>query len=189
MPIHVLVVEPKKDLAIERALRGPNCDVRFASEIDQALKLVLTLVPAVIILDMLVPGMDIWKLISRILDVSKKGARSPAFILLTDKVASCHDAHLGRLLLSDRKHLKATFHEAVKGLGKPSSLDWSPKPDLAQDATWNGVVRRVKARGDERFEGEQKRMHRLGILDEKGRATSKERPADMMPGSRTDVAT
>jgi hypothetical protein len=32
-------------------------------------------------------------------------------------------------------------------------------------------------------------MRKIGILDEKGLPTSKEWPADMRPGSTTDVAT
>lgn len=62
-------------------------------------------------------------------------------------------------------------------------------PDLAHDATWNAVLGQVRARGSERFRAETERMRQLGILDEKGRAKSKEWPADMAKGSKTDVAT
>lgn len=62
-------------------------------------------------------------------------------------------------------------------------------PNLTHDATWNAVLSQVTARGHERFQAEQDRMRQLGILDDKGQAKSKEWPADMAKGSKTDVAT
>ncbi len=62
-------------------------------------------------------------------------------------------------------------------------------PNLAHDATWDAALSQVRARGNERFLSEKDRMRKLGILDEKGRAKSKEWPADMAKGSKTDVAT
>ncbi|MBI5242287.1 MAG: hypothetical protein HY922_01230 [Elusimicrobia bacterium] len=62
-------------------------------------------------------------------------------------------------------------------------------PNLAHDTTWNAVMGQVMARGNERFQAEKVRMRQIGILDEKGQAKSKEWPADMTPGSKTDVAT
>lgn len=62
-------------------------------------------------------------------------------------------------------------------------------PNLAHDPTWDAVLGQVRARGNERFQAEKDRMRQLGILDEKGQAKSKEWPADMAKGSKTDVAT
>lgn len=63
------------------------------------------------------------------------------------------------------------------------------KVSLAEDVTWKSVLAQVRSRGDERFKLEQERMRGLGIVNEGGQATSSEWPADMMPGSRTDVST
>ena len=63
------------------------------------------------------------------------------------------------------------------------------KVSLAEDATWKSVLGQVRSRGDERFKLEQERMRRLGIVNEGGQATSNEWPADMKPGSKTDVST
>ncbi len=182
---HVLVVGPKKDPKIQRALQHPRFDVHFTNEPENALKLLLTLTAAVIVLDLLVPGLDVWKLISRILKVAgKRGSHPPAVILLTDQVTSWQAADLGRVRTSDREHLRETFSEAVKGL-EESPTDGS----LERDTSWDAALAQVKARGDKRFKSEQARMRRLGILDERGEPTSKEWPADMTPGSKTDVAT
>ena len=109
--------------------------------------------------------------------------KRPAVILLTDHVATMKAAHLGRVRLSDREHLGETFKDAVQALEKP------PSPDLSDDAVWDSVMARVKAEGDARFAAEVERMRRLGLVDERGRATTKEWPADMAPDSKTDVAT
>jgi hypothetical protein len=70
-----------------------------------------------------------------------------------------------------------------------SSMPCSEEPDLAQDATWESTVGRVKAQGNALFKSEQKRMRGLGIVDKRGRAKSKDWPADMTPDSKTDIAT
>lgn len=62
-------------------------------------------------------------------------------------------------------------------------------PNLAQDSTWNTVLGQVKVRGNERFQAEKDRMRQLGIVDQMGQPKSKEWPADMAPGSGTDVST
>jgi len=68
------------------------------------------------------------------------------------------------------------------------SMPSSKEPDLSQDEIWKATVERMKAEGDKRFKAEQERMRQLGIIDERGQPTSKELPADMKPGSNTDVA-
>lgn len=62
-------------------------------------------------------------------------------------------------------------------------------PDLADNVTWDAALGQVRARGKERYQAEKARMRKLGVLDEKGRAKTKEWPADMAKGSKTDVAT
>ena len=59
--------------------------------------------------------------------------------------------------------------------------------DLSDDAAWRSVLGQVRSQGDERFRLERERMRKLGILNETGGATSNELPADMRPGSKTDV--
>ena len=188
LPSHVLVVESKKDPKIEQALQGPGVDVRYASELEQALKLIVGLMPAIIILDMLVPELDGWKLISKIREATGKRNRPPSLILLTDQVGTLRAANLGRVRLSDREHLGETFRDALKAL-EESPTPLSEETDPAEDAAWDSALGEVKSKGDDRFKAEQDRMRKLGIVDERGQATSEDRPADMTPGSKTDVAT
>jgi CheY-like chemotaxis protein len=180
---HVLVVEPKKDPEIERALERPGFELSFASELNEALKLAAALAPTIIILDTLFPGFNGWKLIAEIWEAAKKSPHPPALILLTDDVATWNVDHFGPVRFSDRQHLKETFRDAILELEQPSM------PELPPEATWERVRDHMWERGIERIKSEQNRMRKLGILDERGRATSKEWPADMKPGSTTDVAT
>ncbi len=180
---HVLVVEPKKDPEIERALERPGFEVRFTSETNEALKLAVALAPIIIILDTLIPGFNGWKLIAEIWELTKKRPQPPALILLTEDGATWNVDHFGPVRFSDRRHLRETFQEAIL------EREQSSPPDLQPEAVWERVRDHMGARGNDRFKGEQDRMRTLGIVDERGQATSKEWPADMKPGSKTDVAT
>src|SRR5581483_1249409 len=75
--------------------------------------------------------------------------------------------------MSDRRHL---WDICGKALGTPAE---GTVPDLADDVVWKTAVSRVRAKGDERFQGEQGEMRRLGILNERGEPSSIEWPADM----------
>lgn len=111
---------------------------------------------------------------------------------------SLRERHAGRIIAAlnelsgQYKQLVVPSLERVAPLTEPQRT-LSPEPvrvpNLAHDATWTAVLNQVKARGDERFRAEQDRMRELGILNEKGQPTSKEWPADMTKGSKTDVAT
>lgn len=185
MPASVLVVEPKKreDPEIEQALSGPGVDVRYASGIDEALKLTLALLPAVIILDALVPGLDTWRLIARIWEEAKKRSHRPVFILLSDKAARWEVDHFGPVRFSDRRHLREAFQDIL------ASPRHGIAPNLPEETAWETVRDSMWARGNERFRAQQARLHALGLVDERGRPTSKDWPADMRPGSKTDIAT
>ena len=110
---------------------------------------------------------------------------------------SLKERHAGRIIaaLNERsgqyKQVAMPSLERVAPSAEQERL-MSPEPvrvpNLAQDATWHSVLGQVKARGNERFQAESDRMRQLGILDEKGRAKSTEWPADMTPGSKTDVS-
>lgn len=60
--------------------------------------------------------------------------------------------------------------------------------DIASEAM-DALLGPVKAKGDVRFEEERQRMRQLGIIDEKNEPRTQEVPADMRPGSRTDIST
>ena len=186
MPVlsHVLVIEPKKDPEIERALESPGFDLRFTSEMGEALELTVALLPTVIILDLLIPGLNSWGLIAEIWEEAKKRSHSPTIILLTERAAQWHANHFGPVRFSDRSHLRQTFQDAILAVPHHGSA-----PNLSDEAAWEAVRDYVWARGNERFSAEQTRMGKLGIMDEKGHPTSTEWPADMRPGSTTDVAT
>jgi CheY-like chemotaxis protein len=181
---HVLVIEPKKDPEIERVLESPGFDFCFTSEIDEALELTVALLPSVIILDMLIPGLNSWRLIADIWEEANKRSHSPAIILVTEQAAQWHANHFGPVRFSDRRHLRETFQDAILAVPHHTSA-----PNLGEETAWEAVRDHVWARGNERFKVEQHRMRKIGILDEKGLPTSKEWPADMRPGSTTDVAT
>jgi len=183
---HVLVVEPKTDPEIERALRDRRLDVQFARDAREALELVHAFMPAVIILDMLVPELDAWHLISKVRELAADRSETPlpALILLTDRPGAWQSADFGSVRLSDRKHLMETFEDTLR------SLEGSRhEPDLVDAAAWDATVAAVRAKGDARFQAETERMRRLDIIDDRDQAKRQERPADMKPGSRTDVAT
>lgn len=181
---HVLVVEPRSDPETERALRHPQFDVRFAHDARQALESVTASMPAVIVLDMLVPDLDAWELLSKIREklAGCSALSIPIVILLTDRRGAWQAADFGSVRLSDRQHLRETFEEALGSLG-------ASRPDLADAAVWEAALEAVRAKGNARQQGETERMRRLGIIDEHDRAQRQDWPADMTPGSRTDTAT
>ena len=185
VPSHVLVVDPgkKPDPEIERALRSSGADVSFASGLEETLKLALSLLPAVIILHALLPKFDTWRLIAKIWASTRKGAQPPEFILLGDQVAKWDIDHFGPVRFSDRGHLKEAVREILTASHHGSA------PAAADEAAWETLRDAVWARGIDRIKAEQDHMRRLGILDERGQPTSKDWPADMKPGSTTDVAT
>lgn len=186
MPVlsHVLVVEhTKEDAEIERALTRPGFDVRYASGMDEALELTVALLPVVIILDAIIPGLDTWRWIAEIWEEARKHSHSPAFILLADQTEKWHVGHFGPVRFSDRRHLQEAFRDILAGPKREHG------PDLADEGTWRAVVDRVKAGGNQRFQAEEERLRRGGILDERGKLISDKWPADMKTGSKTDVAT
>jgi len=199
MPVvsHVLVVEPQEDPEVERVLKDPELDVRFATKTEEAFKLASAFAPAVLVVDMLLLGVAALKLLSRIFEeAARKGTLPPSVVLLTDQVATWQAAELGQVRLSDRAHLRETIRAAVLGRQKPQEVkgpeDWTPRSkesDVSRDDAWKAAVERAKAQGDQRFRGESERLRRRGILDERGEVASDEWPRDMRPDSTTDVAT
>lgn len=61
--------------------------------------------------------------------------------------------------------------------------------DPADDAAAGAWERQTVAAGHARVLAETERLRRLGILDERGNLRTNELPADMRPGSKTDVST
>jgi hypothetical protein len=61
--------------------------------------------------------------------------------------------------------------------------------EIPRDPTWDTTLTKVKMLGDKRFQAEKNRMCQLGIVDQNGKAKSKDLPADMLPSSKTSVVT
>ena len=180
----ILLIEPKRDPEIERVLESPGVDLWTAFAIEEALKLLASHALKVVILDARGSHLNSWRTIAEIWEHSKDQPHPPALILINDDdVPSWAVNRFGPVRFSDRRHLPEVFREVLDRARSDSTLD----PEV--EAAWVTVRDQMRARGNERFKARQDRMRALGILDERGRPTSKEWPADMKPGSKTDVAT
>ncbi|HVR87670.1 MAG TPA: hypothetical protein VMU54_25310 [Planctomycetota bacterium] len=184
MPIisYALVIEPQSDAEIEKALVNLGVEVRFARG-NEALRASSTLLPSAIILDAGYPELDSWRLMAELWNDAKQRPHPPALILLTGDVDQWGATRLGPVRISDRRHLREVFGDALNATLNGAGLE------LADEGVWGAAVERVKMEGNQRFKAEEDRLRRRGILDERGELTSDEWPADMKPGSKTDVAT
>ena len=153
---HILVVGfPNEDPEIERALSDPRFDVQFAGETEPALKLVRSLAPSVIVIDLLVPGLDAWRVLSKIFEEAvQRQLQPPAVILLNDQVTRWQAAQLGQVRTTDRAHLRETFKEAADAVEKLQP------PTLAAESIWGTVVDQTKLRSAARQRAEQDRLRK-----------------------------
>ena len=180
----ILVVEPRKDPDLEKAVLKPGVDVRYARDMDEALKATVSLLPDVIIMGPRVPEAVTWKWVTVLWDASQKRSHHLFFILLAEDAQSWPVHQFGPVRFTDRGHLSEAMGELLSKGSNPGS-----PPERAPEAAWETIRDTMWTRGKERLKAEQERLRALGILDERGRPTSKDWPADMQPGSKTDVAT
>jgi hypothetical protein len=184
VPSEILLFEPKKDPEVERALDRPGLHLWRASAMEEALNLIASHALTVVIVDTRDSHLNSWRAIAEIWETAKDKAIPPMLIFIdNDDVGSWNVNSFGPIRFSDQRHLAEVFREVLNAAHHASA------PGLGEDAAWNTVRSTMRIRGNERFKVEQDRMRRLGILDERGRATSEEWPADMKPGSHTDIAT